>query len=117
MCSGVFLTFSFPNHLAAAICEAVLGKTGAPSSTVSYGSSVPALLGRTCLNDIPPTRPAIADFSNGCDQGSCEVSWKHSLKICGSRVGSTSVKPSSMAALPPQKGGFENRQNQTWQGN
>jgi len=39
--------------------------------------SAPALLGLICLNVIPPTRRAIADFRNGCGQGSCVVSSKH----------------------------------------
>jgi len=39
--------------------------------------SAPALLGPICLNVIPPTRRAIADFSNGCGPESCEVSLKH----------------------------------------
>ena len=30
-----------------------------------------------CLNVFRPTRRAIADFSNGCGQESCEVSSKH----------------------------------------
>lgn len=34
-------------------------------------------LGQTFLTVIPPTRPAIADFSNGCGQELCEVSSKH----------------------------------------
>ena len=44
--------------------------------SASFGRSVQALPGLTCLNVFPPTRRAIADFSNGCGQESCEVSSK-----------------------------------------
>src|SRR5712692_9396731 len=105
---------SSPSHRAARTGAGVLGGVGVASSTAFYGCSAPALLGLTCLNVIPHIRRAIADSSNGYGRASCEVFSKREPKICGFRVGSMSVKPSSMAVLLQPKKGIEGRQNETW---
>ena len=83
----------------------------------AFGCSVPALLGLTCLNAILPTRLATADFSNGCGQASCEVSWKRWLEISGFKVGWMFARLSLMTVLLPPKKGIEGGQNETRQGN
>jgi hypothetical protein len=79
--NGPFWTPSSPNHLAAATAEGVRGKTGAVFSTASFGFSVLALPGRTCLNGTPRIKPAIDGFNSWCARASCVESLKAWLKI------------------------------------
>src|ERR1700730_5252516 len=75
------------------------GRLGEPSSTVSFGFSVPVLLGVTCLRGIPDTKPATDDFSNGCAPASCVVFSRHWLETCRCKGALMCAKPSSRAAL------------------
>jgi hypothetical protein len=102
------------NHRVAKMGAGVPGRVAVASSMAFYGFSAPALLGLICLNGIPLTRSAIVDSSNGCGQESCGVSSKRSLKFCGFKAGSMSVKLSLMAALLRPKRRGEGRQNETW---